>query len=397
MYLAGAEGGAEAAFQLHDAVKKHLADLYPDDNTARWNVLCNIYYNMEGLASKLRAVGVLRHPTELANFARAFGLNQPLFTLIDVGVGKERADAKLRETFRIFLPNLQCKHIIFGPSHDNGYLPVLDPLKNDRTTSAHLSLLETLPAQSGFKALGFPLVRFPAVFRSQNLPDKPFAMNSLAQDKSFPMPIRTQSNHTISPPPQQQMQIAAQPLTNVANKSAPYGAPSISPVPSNGSNEASWAAVGKKAGAGTKEFDIAPKKQAQAKYILVNAYDERVDESLPRFDKAAMNRLYQRVSKHKVCNDYHINGHCETGEYCDYDHGERLSKGEQLALMHQARKRCCSNESECNIMACVSGHICPGGQQCYGSTCFFARFHNVDPTPAWKVYEDGRKELVKKA
>lgn len=51
---------------------------------------------MEGLSHKLRALGVLKNPNEMAPFARAFGLNQPLFNFIDVGSGKERADYKVR-------------------------------------------------------------------------------------------------------------------------------------------------------------------------------------------------------------------------------------------------------------------------------------------------------------
>ena len=46
-----------------------------------------------------------------------------MFSFIDVGSGKERADHKIRETLRLFLPIAQCKHVFFGPCHDNGYLP----------------------------------------------------------------------------------------------------------------------------------------------------------------------------------------------------------------------------------------------------------------------------------
>lgn len=69
---------------------------YPDKNTSGWQIMLHIYYNMEGLSHKLRALGILRNPNEMAPFARAFGLNQPLFSFIDVGSGKERADHKVR-------------------------------------------------------------------------------------------------------------------------------------------------------------------------------------------------------------------------------------------------------------------------------------------------------------
>ena len=60
----------------------------------------------------------------LAEFGRGFGAARPLFNFIDVGRGKERADHKIRESLRLYLPNAQCRHVFFGPCHDNGYLNV---------------------------------------------------------------------------------------------------------------------------------------------------------------------------------------------------------------------------------------------------------------------------------
>lgn len=58
--------------------------------------MVQIFYNMEGLSHKLKSVGVLKNPNEMAAFARAFSLNKALFSFIDVGSGKERADHKVR-------------------------------------------------------------------------------------------------------------------------------------------------------------------------------------------------------------------------------------------------------------------------------------------------------------
>jgi hypothetical protein len=48
------------------------------------------------LAKKLAGCGIAKSPTEVWNFCRAFTLNQPLFDIVDVGMGKERADHKIR-------------------------------------------------------------------------------------------------------------------------------------------------------------------------------------------------------------------------------------------------------------------------------------------------------------
>jgi hypothetical protein len=58
--------------------------------------MVQIFYNMEGLSHKLRSSGIFKNPNEMAPFARAFSLNKSLFSFIDVGSGKERADHKVR-------------------------------------------------------------------------------------------------------------------------------------------------------------------------------------------------------------------------------------------------------------------------------------------------------------
>ena len=58
--------------------------------------MVQIFYNMEGLSHKLKSVGIFKNPNEMAPFARAFSLNKSLFSFIDVGSGKERADHKVR-------------------------------------------------------------------------------------------------------------------------------------------------------------------------------------------------------------------------------------------------------------------------------------------------------------
>ena len=75
-----------------------------------------------------------------------------MFCFIDAGAGKERADHKIRETLRLYLPMAQCKHVFFGPSHDNGYIVVLERYR--REYASKLTLVETRPAEPGFLELG---------------------------------------------------------------------------------------------------------------------------------------------------------------------------------------------------------------------------------------------------
>jgi hypothetical protein len=276
------------------------------------------------------------------------------------------------ETLRLFLPNMQCKHVIFGGCHDNGYLPTLDPYKRDQNMAPRISLLETLPIQPGFKQLGFKVVQFPTVFRSEPLPERsiiPSFVPSAVQSNATPQPnsaLSSRSNSLAT------SGVPINPSPTPAQAAASTLPKSTTPNPSDSS---SWANVGKGA---PKTINIAAKKTPARKYIVLNANDERIDPPLPRADPAATTRLLERVRHKKVCNNYHLNGKCDAGKYCDYDHGERLSPGEQLVLKQRARQRCCPERGYCRDFDCTNGHVCPYGKDCYNDNCWFQDVHDVD-------------------
>lgn len=58
--------------------------------------MVQIYLSLDKLAFKLQQVGLLRAPQDLRAFAQRFSVNQSLFSIIDVGQGKERADHKIK-------------------------------------------------------------------------------------------------------------------------------------------------------------------------------------------------------------------------------------------------------------------------------------------------------------
>jgi hypothetical protein len=63
--------------------------------------MVHIYLSLDKLAYKLQQVGQLRHPHDFRTFAQKFTMNQSLFSIIDVGPGKEKADHKIRGEFEI--------------------------------------------------------------------------------------------------------------------------------------------------------------------------------------------------------------------------------------------------------------------------------------------------------
>ena len=183
------------------------------------------------------------------------------------------------------------------------------------------------------------------------------------------------------------------PKTSSSNSVPSLPPPSKSPASTL--DLSSWAAVSKKPGNTSKDVNVAPKKQAPPKYMLFNTYDERLDAELPRADANAVQRLFDRIKVQKVCNPYHLTGKCDKEGYCDYHHAPRLSPGEQLALRHHARKRSCPRRSDCFDFDCTFGHVCAYGRDCsWEETCYFSAVHHVDKTPAYKYYENGKKESV---
>jgi hypothetical protein len=95
---AGGDGGSEAASRLYHAIRSHVASIY--SNSGSWPVMVQIYVSLDKLAMKLAQVGLLRTPSELRAFAQRFSVNQSLFSIIDVGQGKERADHKIKGVYR---------------------------------------------------------------------------------------------------------------------------------------------------------------------------------------------------------------------------------------------------------------------------------------------------------
>jgi len=260
-----------------------------------WSINVQVILNLHGLATKLQACGIISNYSELFEFGRGFSLAQPLFSFIDVGVGKERADYKVRETLRVFLPNAQCKHVFFGPCSDTGYVPVLESYKRD--FGSRITLLETRPAEPGFVELGLGRVRFPRVFRSDNLPFKTATMPSMPvfASPTVARPIPVSSS---------QMQPAI----------ASFIPRDLSPMASSdsGTSLSTWATVGKNTGSNGKTIDVASKKASVRRHILLNAWDDRVDVPLPRPEQSAEKRFNDRLKKDgKFCNNFHLTGECK--------------------------------------------------------------------------------------
>ncbi|CAJ2499958.1 Uu.00g028110.m01.CDS01 [Anthostomella pinea] len=324
----GEDGGTLAAHQLRTSIKQYLKREHPDSNVESWHIIVQVSLNLGGAVAQARP-----RRAQLPAFAHAFGRAHGLFALVDVGFGKKQADFKVREMLRVMAKNVQCKHVIVGPCHDKGYMVELKPYQLDEAAAAKLTLLETTPVPFEFQELGFKIVAFPEVFRSEPLPAGKAPLGGISNLR------------TLSP-----------------------NAPTQSPTPADLPNTPpGWSAVS------------------------ISLHNERVDEPLQRYDGIYDQRFSDRMRKEgrKPCNRYHLHNKCDNPS-CAYYHGERLCSGELLVLQHKAHGTMCFKQQWCKDVNCLLGHHCKFGDKCRWD-CKFGATHDMKLTPAEKVFEDGSR------
>ncbi|KAH7112687.1 hypothetical protein EDB81DRAFT_873603 [Dactylonectria macrodidyma] len=112
----GEKGGEDAADELVRKVREFMNGL--PDKGQEADVVVNAFANVNGLGSALVRQGRLRDINQLREFISGFNGRQGLFSFIDVGQGKERADHKIRESVRFFINSGLCFHLILGCCHD---------------------------------------------------------------------------------------------------------------------------------------------------------------------------------------------------------------------------------------------------------------------------------------
>ncbi|KAL8937131.1 MAG: hypothetical protein Q9216_004578 [Gyalolechia sp. 2 TL-2023] len=188
------EGGRNAADELLARVKHYLKGLGLDINNT--DVVIRAYANLRGLGRACVKNGSMKATADLSLFANGFTGRQPLFDFVDVGLGKERADHKVKEVFNFFVTIPQCKHVVLGVSHDSGYAPFLERFAADKSISDRITLLEGYQVSPSFRNLGFTkVVKFPSVFAiapsstNQNVPAQsqpgPSQINQVAKGPSW--------------------------------------------------------------------------------------------------------------------------------------------------------------------------------------------------------------------
>ncbi|KAK3701203.1 hypothetical protein LTR37_015582 [Vermiconidia calcicola] len=396
----GEAGGKQGASILHNAITDWAIEKvveYPTDS----KVVVRIYANLRGLADTCTRAGIVDHPAKVWEFARGFTSGKTLFDFTDVGAGKDRADGKISETFKIYVYNYHCRQIVFGCSHDNGYARLLEQYMSDEEALSRVTLLEGTPFEKELAILPFQKAKFPGIFRDNKIsiqgqtdlltgqpPARVDSGRSLNAN-SVAFTPRTGTPASVYSPYSTAATLGGQPMSvrnpHVRNES-------IASSANDSDTGGSWATVTKK-NAHQPFTGVLRTTTNSQDAVSRNRKGQRLDTNL-EYNREEV----QRIKKMKACNQHYLgtNGCCHYNakkeDKCPHDHRINFSATDKKWLRVVARETPCKKGHECDDPKCIYGHHCPfpvategsmRGVGCLnGNDCRFpSSMHGMDLAP----------------
>ncbi|KAF9517738.1 hypothetical protein BS47DRAFT_1339267 [Hydnum rufescens UP504] len=304
--IKGESGGEQAATQLKQELVRHIGG---------GTTLCTfVYLNHTGLRNFLATEGSCT-PTQFNEFVTGFNRSTELFCIVDVGRGKEAADAKIREMLRLFTGVPQIKKIFFGGGHDSGYRTVLNSLRTDGLGDKVI-MLDNGDNARAIAELDLNLFSIPGLF----------------VDKSTEAELVVRPNEVGSPLPSPPL-ITSSPVLISARP--------MSPIKGDTKDQNTYSA--KAAGILSSALNVAPRPIG---YSKLNKPKESDDG--PKVDRTKA-MIHQKPT---ICNDFYLNT-CFRFE-CPYSHEYDLTE------KHIAKLR-----AELKTMPCKGSRGCPGPEECW--------------------------------
>jgi hypothetical protein len=420
-----------AANLLHDTIRDRLSRRGREYENCK--IMVRAYTNLAGLSKTLARAGLIGHEARsLSPFCSNFTRAQDLFDFVDAGDKKENADNKIREMFRLFVENNQCKHIFFAGFHDTGYLNLLTPYieKNDKIT-----LVRGSASSPEFSRLGLDTDNLNGLFHSNPLEEfdarRPPSKAPIAQPKSIntnngysgsvsnATPVcthylrsvcrfgdgckkshssgrdsRRSSEHTSG------QEVVHETITRSTSFSPSSGTSTPAPSNTNGGFPDSGfsSAYHTRAGqavASQIHSSLALPVEKNGNLIPVNSTGYRLDIWLPAPSNEDFKAYNARIAQQeKLCNEYQLKGYCtKGGTTCILDHSP-ISENIKLVLKHMVHSYPCSRRGNCRREDCNMGHICfldkCDSSKRNGACRLNNSMHVIDPIVAkWVSAESG--------
>ncbi|KAJ9155825.1 CCCH zinc finger DNA binding protein [Coniochaeta hoffmannii] len=353
-------GGSNAAQLLNGAIKASLRR----KGLEHCQVMVRVYANVAGLSKALSKAGLVgAEKRSFAPFIASFNRSSGLSDFVDAGEFKENADFKLRALLQLYAENAQCKHIYFAACHDVGYINDLTP---HRGNSARFTLINSrgIKFHDEFAKLGMGVEELPGVFRSTPLdgppafyrpPNAVFA--STTSTKTPSSPAKQSGNNTTTAATESQKTVCEFYKLGKCKYGSGCRFLHVGSAANTNNNTSSWRSSNNDSADGR----ISPSKTLPRKedipqdHIAVNKNNFRLDPYISPPSAEANAELRARITRQRICNNYHLNGYCEGN--CGFNHSH-LGPELKRALESLARSQPCPKRGACRKANCTHGHVC---------------------------------------
>jgi hypothetical protein len=376
-------------------------------------VIAKVVVNVSGLAWAMKRDGCIDSDGTFREFCIGFTHAMASFDVVDVGQGKERADSKIKELARWHMRNGNCKKILLGVSHDNGYGAFLDEILRDDSSRKLVSVIEAVPTVRDIVSTGVDINKaFGSLFRNEctfaERLTRVGGSGAATTGSTMPTTIKNKSrsdseNSSRSSVGSAQMLTFSQ---TFLTRTPPSTKPTLgSSTPANRTPSTSYASVCTPAMsyADVSAFPPLPPPTTTAitsptsnTVILPKANPPSVTRLAfpgnkspsttatltwppgPRgldapiaFNKQSFDAL--RFHSGKLCNYFYLREVCPVAR-CQWRHDASLTQNEILALAHLCRQKRCIRMQSCGDQDCFYGHNCPrvSNGLCDNPMCKFA-------------------------
>ncbi|CAG7848822.1 SubName: Full=Uncharacterized protein {ECO:0000313/EMBL:CCA68125.1} [Serendipita indica DSM 11827] len=303
----GYEGGIQAAQALSEGLTRYLRT-----SKQRMPTGCRILTMLFLSKSGMEAVLCRNHICTLEQFRAfmtGFGTAHPLFSVVDVGMGKEAADFKMRDYLKVFVRLPQTFRVFFGGGHDNGYGPCLTELKTEGLQEKIVVLQSYTQLAREIALLKLPDLMIPDLFMPEKLERRPAFAHMHAN---------------------------------------------TDPTPTSDTLYAG-------------SFKSQKKKRGKKRNVLsISSIDEIIISS-PATGASSISQTDESETRLPCLAHHYSPRGCLNFVTCRYDHSDELDATQEEQMKDLARCTPCEyvNEGrECPSAVCHYGHKCPRGSRC---------------------------------
>ncbi|KAL5315624.1 hypothetical protein ACEPPN_016493 [Leptodophora sp. 'Broadleaf-Isolate-01'] len=372
----GHKGGQAAADKLMEKIREYLLSLGPSFKNAKSiPIVVKAYANLTGLGYHFKKENKVYNPQEVTQFWAGFSQRHPFIDFVDVGSGKEAADNKIRENFKLNIDTPQCEQIFLACAHDGGYVPVLSPYAGQASGSKQrITLISTGPGTVHplIAELGFNTTEIltPLFSQSESLRVESWRKSELvvaqSDDAVSPVISKAATKKSESPAPlnwatKAQLQLPTSPKatpavssTAVVRSKATCTSPSKATASTVPYNPLEWDFTGE------RFVENAGRLIPKAKDTAGN----RLRDNNLIVDKIADYDLIGKMKNLSICQWHYLRSDCSNHrkEKCKRNHDtyrRPLTAKEYDALWYLSRMGPCKKlekDGYCNDDYCIYGH-----------------------------------------